>query len=757
MQHNINQVKEFLRLLTGSADTPVTWQMFYDVDKNKPHLSRSLTKSLDEALPLIQQLQEQYCGVYAAVNIFDGDKRANNLVTGYRAVFADFDGIVEPIWGLTPHFTQARDSTHGHAFWLVSDIESNVQFSALQMRIALFHGTDKAVCDPARVMRVAGFNHCKDPENITQYSITNDNTDGEHKYTVAEIEAAFPLNATQDAQLNAWAEKRKGGQNGTGLENSEHYNNKLMRWLDTFAPPAIDGSGCSNITVFKVASYGWDYGVPLETTIELMWNHYNPRCQPPWDESERNDFEAPIINAYTHASSAAGCKTARAGFMALRAEQPLPEPVGGWGANAKLGAKPNLSKTITVEHATTNLTVDYIFPLPSLNLGNHKPLRTHENLTEICQRLNVTIRYNVITKTEEILIPSMGFTKDNEANATLAWLKSESAKFSYNPEWVDGFITYLAEQNKYNPAVNWIESKPWDGQDRLSSLLKTVVSYGDDEFKNTLITRWLISAVVAAYSLDGISAQGILVFQGEQSVGKTRWFNGLVPKKLNLTKDGVLLKPDDKDSVKQACSNWLVELGEIDSTFRKSDVAALKAFVTSDMDVLRMPYAKRESKFARRTVFFGSVNPSEFLADETGNRRYWTVACKSINHNHSIDMQQVWAQVKTLVDNGESYYLSEQELKMLNAQNEDHSRGSPIEDLVFTNFDWDSTRDKWTMLTATQILKMIGIFKISSKETREVSALIKKHNGNKTKKTSKARLLLTPPFKGMPFPNSMTI
>jgi hypothetical protein len=747
MEHNTNQAKEFLRLLTGSSETPVTWQMFYDVDKTQPHLARTLTSTLDEALPLIQQLQAQNCGVYAAVNIFNGNKRANNLVTGYRAVFADFDGIVEPIWGLMPHFTQARDKTHGHAFWLISDIENNAEFSAIQMRIALFHETDKAVCDPARVMRVAGFNHCKNPENITQYSITNDNTDGDHKYTKQEIIDAMPLTAKQDAVLNAWANKSNSIDTGTGYKNNESYNNQFKQWLTNIAPIAIQGNGSH--TVIKVASWAHDRGILLETATNLMWEHYNPRCAPPWDISEQNQFNDIVKNAYQYAKSAAGCKTATAQF------KPVTEPLEGWEANNKRNDK--VPKTTAVESTTTNYSIDYLTPLPSLNLGNHKPIRTHENLTEICKRLNVIIRYNVIAKAEEILIPNMGFTKDNEANATLAWLKSESAKFNYNPEWVDGFVTYLAEKNKYNPAVNWIESKAWDGQDRLSLLLNTVVSYRDNELKNILITRWLISAVVAAYSLDGISAQGILVFQGEQSIGKTRWFNGLVPNKLNLTKDGVLLRPDDKDSVKQACSNWLVELGEIDSTFRKSDVAQLKAFVTSDMDVLRMPYAKRESKFARRTVFFGSVNPTEFLADETGNRRYWTVPCKSIEHSHSIDMQQVWAQVKSLVDKGDSYYLSEQELKMLNTQNEEHSRGSPIEDLVFSNFDWDSPIDKWKMLTATQILKMCCISQPNNSETREVSALIKKHNGNATKRTGGARLILTPPFKGNPFHNSMTM
>lgn len=359
MEHNLSQARECLSLLTGEENPAVTFQIFYDVDNSKQELSKTFKSTLDDALPLIKWSQERNCGVFVSINEFDGDKRADDLVTGYRGLFADCDGIAEPQWALTPHFIQKRDDTHGHAIWLVSDIKCNDEYRMLQMRVALFHGTDERVFDPARVFRVAGFNHCKNPLKLAQYAVTDDNTDGEHKYTVAEIIQAMPLNATQDAQLNAWAEKRKGGQNGTGLENSEHYNNKFMRWLDTLAPPAIDGSG--NATVYQVASYGWDHGVPLETTKELMWNHYNPRCFPPWDITERSDFESPIENAYTHATSAAGCKTARAGFMALRAEHPLPEPVGGWAANAELGIKAlaKAPKTTTIEEAMSgqeNLT-----------------------------------------------------------------------------------------------------------------------------------------------------------------------------------------------------------------------------------------------------------------------------------------------------------------------------------------------------------------------------------------------------------------
>jgi len=380
------------------------------------------------------------------------------------------------------------------------------------------------------------------------------------------------------------------------------------------------------------------------------------------------------------------------------------------------------------------------------------PLAHIANLKEICRRLGVTVRYNVISKEEEVIIPRQSFSLDNEGNASLAWLESECSLFKMPTSKLPGFVTYIADQNQHNPVANWVSSKPWDGQDHLGKLLDTVTIKDANNMqavtlKDTLITRWMISAIAGAFSPKGVSASGVLVFQGDQYVGKTKWFKSLVPEDLNLIKDGVILKPDDRDSVKQAVSFWLVELGELDSTFRKSDIAALKAFLTNDKDVLRRAYARKESQYARRTVFFGSVNPKEFLHDPTGNRRYWTIEVAKLEHSHNIDMQQVWAQVYEDWKAGAGHYLTPDEMTQLNGHNENFTASDPIEEVVQTSFDWDSKQDYWTWKTATEALKLVGYERPNKADTNSAASAIRKLNGNQSKKTMHGKMLLMPPMK----------
>lgn len=468
-------------------------------------------------------------------------------------------------------------------------------------------------------------------------------------------------------------------------------------------------------------------GVVLFPDGNSAWCHHasDPLCS---DDSGRPIAPFDLFCYYEHGDDTKrACKAAR-GVLGIPSNNAPTRP----------------TSTPATLPATAAHICDYHSPLLYAN-DKGKPLKHIDNLAELCRRLQVTIRYNVISKEEEIMIPNQKFSIDNQANASMAWLSSECSRFDFPTDKLGEFITYIADQNLYNPVARWIESTAWDGQDRLSELLDTVTVKDSQELKNTLIKRWMIAAVAAVYLPDGISAPGVLVFQGDQYLGKTQWFKKLVPSELCLLKDGMLLRPDDKDSVKSVCSFWLVELGELDSTFRKSDIAQLKSFITSNKDVLRRPYARRESHYPRRTMFFGSVNPKEFLSDTTGNRRYWVCEATNINHSHTIDMQQCWAQVREIWMGGEGYYLNTDEMGELNHSNEDFSAIDPTEERIQTGLDWGAPELEWRWITATEALLAAGVDRPTRGDANAAASVIRRLNGGQGRRSNGKTVLLAPP------------
>ena len=392
-----------------------------------------------------------------------------------------------------------------------------------------------------------------------------------------------------------------------------------------------------------------------------------------------------------------------------------------------------------------NDNVDYFTPLPDLG-GKGRPLATIENLAEICDRLGVVVRYNVIAKDTEILIPGETFLADTRRGASLARLKSQCIKFGMPTEPLSDYLLYLSDQRPYNPVAQWMQSRPWDGVSRFDDLLATVQTRPDFERElfQLLLRRWLISAAAAAVKPSGFWSKGVLVFQGDQSLGKTSWFRQLLPDGMrDLIKVDASIDPNNKDSIISAVSHWLVELGELDGTLRRADIARLKGFISQDVDLFRRPYARAEEQFQRRTVFFASVNPEQFLADDTGNVRWWTIPCVGLNTDHGIDMQQVWAEVLTWFQAGERWWLTPDEEARLEARNADHAQAHPVEEMIFAKYGNADPYATSYPMTATQVLLSLKFDKPTRDQQTSAAAALRKLFG-KPKKTRAGRFYMVP-------------
>jgi putative DNA primase/helicase len=274
--------------------------------------------------------------------------------------------------------------------------------------------------------------------------------------------------------------------------------------------------------------------------------------------------------------------------------------------------------------------------------------------------------------------------------------------------------------------------------DRLNPFCDTLVQRNDFPagLKKTLIHRWLISGVAAALKPSGFKSRGVLTLQGKQSLGKTSWISALVPDP--VLREGTIkldhhLDAGNKDSLITAVSHWIVEIGELDSSFKK-DVARLKGFLTGDRDKVRRPYGRADSEYPRRTVFTATVNDNEFLVDATGNSRWWVIPVIKIHYEHNIDMQQLWAQMAVDFHAGVPWWLTQEEEAQLEAQNREHRSISVIRERVLEILDLSRKDDVGLpALTPTQLLIKVGINNPSNANCKECASVLRECLGDSSR------------------------
>ena len=406
----------------------------------------------------------------------------------------------------------------------------------------------------------------------------------------------------------------------------------------------------------------------------------------------------------------------------------------------KLG-HPKSAKDLANE--MTKKPADYNVPFFP-DIGENGPKGTIENLEAMLDALGIVTKYDVIKKRQEILIPGQTFSIDNYDEAVLACVTSHAVRYGMPTQNITGYLTTICDRNLFNPVMAWIESKPWDGVDRLPAIIATIESTMDLSFKSLLMTKWLVGAISAAADPCGVSDAGALVLQGAQGLGKTQWIKSLAPHDLDVIATGARINIDRVDDIASAVSFWLVELGELDATFRKSDVSALKAFISKNVDKLRRPYARAFSTYPRRTVFYGSVNDEAFLVDETGNRRFWTIPCTAVNWQHGIDVQQLWAQVFELFKDGYDYHLTREETALLEQSNVAFTAASPIKERLQALFKWDGSVG-WTEMTASEIAAIMGITMPNKHDLVQIGKAVKELNGGVPMRQSHSRRLYKVP------------
>lgn len=621
---NRRDAERFIEALAGSADATVTFQTFPDNRANTGTYARVLHGTLSAHWAALKALNEQGHGIFVMVNEGSGAGRTKADVVSLRALFIDDDGKTSPVAfnnenagafaALAPSIT-VQSKAGQHNYFLLKTDEPMEHFTQAQANLAAHFGTDSAVKDLSRVMRLPGFLHMKDPSDPFLVRLVQSRTT---RHTIREVLAAYPI-------------PLKAPPVAAPVVDTMDRTSKMKRVSAYVSkvPGAVEGEGGDTAT-FKLCaalSRGFDLS---DDECMLALAAWNERCSPPWSAAELREK---IQNARKYGD----------------------EPVGG-----QLATKPPEARNNEFASLTEILRAD---ASRAVAIGRAGRLEMDERTRQVMLDRKP---YG-----EDVEIDSL-------REKLTRHFKPEDwkGKFEFTKDNVHGAVRLIASENSFHPVQEYLRSVRWDGVDRLSQVASRVLGLPAtdrwDALNTALLKRWFVSAVARAME-PGCKVDTVLIFVGKQGVRKSTFFSVLGGEWFS----DAAVDMENKDGLLLLGKTWILELAELDSMTRARNQAAVKAFLSKRIDEYRPPYGRNTITVPRSSVFVGTTNEDDFLTDTTGNRRYWPIS--GIENAIDTELlsawrDQLWAQAMSLFAKGEQWHLTDEEEEQLTEKLQEHQR-----------------------------------------------------------------------------------
>ncbi len=226
-------------------------------------------------------------------------------------------------------------------------------------------------------------------------------------------------------------------------------------------------------------------------------------------------------------------------------------------------------------------------------------------------------------------------------------------------------VLFLAKQKSYSPVREYLERVAADYPNQDLSILDGLATryFGTEEpLHNTFMRKHLIGQVMRVFE-PGCQHDTVLALQGLQGLQKSKFWKTLAVNP-DWFDDTINTGNNDKDERLKLRRFWFLEMAEIESIFKRKEIATLRGFLTTKCDNLRVPYGRTVESFPRTSCFVATVNPSEFLVDPEGHRRFWVVPVKVDRipiEKLKQELDQLWAAAVHAYRASETNYLTRED------------------------------------------------------------------------------------------------
>lgn len=343
---------------------------------------------------------------------------------------------------------------------------------------------------------------------------------------------------------------------------------------------------------------------------------------------------------------------------------------------------------------------------------------TYANFAVLVKFYKLDLGFDVITK-------NITLFGELDQNIGIVEIKDLLARNNLPINRASEYYYKYAMEHKYNSFLRMIESSKWDGVDRLESFYATIrVKPEYEELKRIYVLTWLKQLIYTSCfsSLKKGSkniSRYLLVLQSQQEGGKSTWVKNLMPYELEnrYVAVGATLKTDDDQHTLGIIKKLIVELGEIEKSFKHSDINAFKAFFGRTVDTMKVKWVTYPVDFERTTSFIASTNDYYFLKDDTGTTRFMVLPLDNeyrtedglaifCNGRHGIDMLQLYRQVFESED-WVNFELSVENKEIQKKINEEFTLKDTFEDLFYEEFT-EEICATGELYNCTDILKRLG-------------------------------------------------
>ena len=405
--------------------------------------------------------------------------------------------------------------------------------------------------------------------------------------------------------------------------------------------PAVEGKN-GDLRTYQVACAGREFGLSQGKTFDIMWEQFNPRCNPIWEEGS---LRAKVLNAYEYSTqSPAGIKSIQNSFAS-----PIPST-----ETSTVKIRYQLTSQGTIKKSMANLK--QIFEYPTM----HKNQETGAKHALTIPPIGNFLRFDQFSHRIIWGKPAPWYKLSEEWSDEDAiefkHILSEQLALEFSIELIHEVASVCANKRAFHPVRDYLDSCKWDGIPRVDTWLSRYCGAVDTEYSRFIGRKVLVAAVARVFA-PGCKFDHVLVMEGAQGIGKSYMWEILTAPWFS----DAPLHIQDKSAVEIMRGKWVIELAEMDA-LSKYESQTIKGFLSRGEDRCRMAYERKAKSFPRQNIFVGSINPelTGWLKDRTGNRRYWPLSVTKIDLKELKHIRhELWAEALGIFQEGESLFVTD--------------------------------------------------------------------------------------------------